>query len=72
MWSMWKAVRRINIEILGVQELTWILEPLKNQSPEKVLEICFWIRVPTPTANRVVPSIVFRSTCIEYYFLDIS
>ena len=31
-WSVWEAVRRINIEILGLWELMWILEPLKNQS----------------------------------------
>ena len=30
--SVWKAVRRINIEILGLHWLMRILEPLKNQS----------------------------------------
>ena len=30
--SVLKAVRRINIEILGLQGLMRILEPLKNQS----------------------------------------
>ena len=30
-WRVWKAVR-INIDILGVEGLIWILEPLKIQS----------------------------------------
>ena len=31
-WNVWQTVRRINIEILGVQGLMWILESWKNQS----------------------------------------
>ena len=51
-WSAWEAVRKINIEILGLSGLKWILELSKNQfeswkSPGKVLEICFWRRVRT-------------------------
>ena len=30
-WSVWEAVRKINIEILGLSGLKWILEPSKNQ-----------------------------------------
>ena len=50
--SVWKAVRRITIEILGLKGLMWSLEPLKNQSESwkglgKVLEIFFWKRVRT-------------------------
>ena len=31
-WNVWQIVRRINIEILGVQKFMWILESWQNQS----------------------------------------
>ena len=56
-WSVWQAVRRINIEILRLLGLMWTLVPLKNQTESwKVLEICLWKRVRTLYSHSASPS----------------